>query len=197
MGLFVDGIVQAGQISGEQPWTDAEVSIPAGLHTVRWQAFRQGALPGGGGVGAWLDAVRLEGGGFDSWAALAGLKGADALPLADPDRDGRPNLLEYAFNLDPRSAVILPGGGATGRPPVGKIAGTGSNARLVLEYLRRKSGGITYTPVFGDDLRSWTTAVGSLTTSDLGGDWELVTVVDSVSLGSQGQRFGAVQVSLP
>jgi hypothetical protein len=38
---------------------------------------------------------------FNAWADSFGLEGEDALPRADPDGDGRPNLLEYAFGSDP------------------------------------------------------------------------------------------------
>jgi fibronectin-binding autotransporter adhesin len=40
---------------------------------------------------------------FDSWAASFGLTGEDAAPGADPDKDGRSNLLEFAFDESPIS----------------------------------------------------------------------------------------------
>ena len=40
---------------------------------------------------------------FEAWAAAAGLTGADALPLADPDSDGVVNYMERARKTDPRS----------------------------------------------------------------------------------------------
>lgn len=39
--------------------------------------------------------------GYDLWTAAAGLEGAAAAPDADPDGDGRPNLLEYALGASP------------------------------------------------------------------------------------------------
>jgi hypothetical protein len=38
---------------------------------------------------------------FDDWASQKGLTGADALPTADPDKDGIVNLLEYYMGLEP------------------------------------------------------------------------------------------------
>ena len=39
---------------------------------------------------------------LDAWAAAAGLTGADALPMADADRDGVSNLMEFALGMDPK-----------------------------------------------------------------------------------------------
>jgi hypothetical protein len=40
-------------------------------------------------------------GGYDAWAASYSLTGADALPTADPDKDGLNNSNEYAFGTNP------------------------------------------------------------------------------------------------
>lgn len=47
---------------------------------------------------------------FATWqeAALAGVAPADQGPLADPDRDGHPNLLEFAFLTDPTAPEASP-----------------------------------------------------------------------------------------
>ncbi|WP_193214021.1 beta strand repeat-containing protein [Luteolibacter marinus] len=41
---------------------------------------------------------------YDSWAAGYGLSGADALPDADPDKDGTINAVEFALHGDPTDA---------------------------------------------------------------------------------------------
>jgi hypothetical protein len=38
---------------------------------------------------------------YDAWAASYSLTGADALPTADPDKDGLNNNNEYAFGTNP------------------------------------------------------------------------------------------------
>lgn len=40
---------------------------------------------------------------YDSWASQSGLTGADALPTADPDKDGYTNRQEYAFGGNPNA----------------------------------------------------------------------------------------------
>ena len=52
----------------------------------------------------------VEGGGsvFDSWAAGYGLSGADAAAGADPDRDGVPNVMEFAVGSHPVRGGSVP-----------------------------------------------------------------------------------------
>jgi autotransporter-associated beta strand protein len=45
---------------------------------------------------------------FDQWALDNGLTGNDALPTADPDHDGIPNLDEFAFGGNPSSGTSFP-----------------------------------------------------------------------------------------
>lgn len=42
---------------------------------------------------------------FDTWANVNGLEGSDALLTADPDKDGRTNLEEFALDGDPMSGA--------------------------------------------------------------------------------------------
>jgi len=44
---------------------------------------------------------------YEVWAAAAGLTGADALPMADPDGDGVVNFMEYALKTDPLKPTVL------------------------------------------------------------------------------------------
>ena len=44
--------------------------------------------------------------GFSAWTESVGLYDANADPGADPEGDGTPNLLEYAFGLDPHQADL-------------------------------------------------------------------------------------------
>ncbi len=91
--------------------------------------------------------------GYDDWAEDWGLEGADALPDADPDGDGLPNLLEYALNTCP-----LQPGAAPLHSGVVEIA---DGRWLVLRY-RRWAGplaaGLGYSGESSLDLKEWTAA---------------------------------------
>ncbi|MEI7955373.1 MAG: choice-of-anchor D domain-containing protein, partial [Verrucomicrobiota bacterium] len=87
---------------------------------------------------------------FQGWTNAAGLPVGQAGPEQMPQGDGVPNLLKFAFNLDPTkpdTRVLSLGAGGTAGLPGGARAGGG----LRLEYLRRKASthpGITYTAQF-------------------------------------------------
>jgi len=98
-------------------------------------------------------------------AAIAG----DA---ADPDKDGIPNLMEYAFNGDPLSAggSILPVFGREGN-------------NLTLTYRQNDAAtDITYTVEQTSDLGSWTTANPTVTV--LSDDGSIKLVKASVPMGA-------------
>lgn len=86
---------------------------------------------------------------YDAWAVASGLDNTpnlDASPIADPDRDGMPNLLEYATRMNP----------AQHDPAPQSAAKNGS----VLEFLYRKNKAATdvsLTVEWSDDLspESW------------------------------------------
>lgn len=95
----VDGVTVAA-ISGELPWMEQSIEIPAGEHTVRWSYDKDDYISEGEDAG-WLGHVRLERG-FEQWTETAQLVGPAGEAEADPDGDGVPNLLEYGLGLDPR-----------------------------------------------------------------------------------------------
>jgi fibronectin-binding autotransporter adhesin len=102
---------------------------------------------------------------FIPWAAGFGLAGDDALPSADPDRDGQINLLEFALNSSPvsgtasrktRSAVTIVGGenALTYTLPVrvgAVFTGDTSKSATV--------AGLSYTIQGSDELSEWETMV--------------------------------------
>jgi hypothetical protein len=69
---------------------------------------------------------------------------------ADPDGDGFPNLLEYAFNADPK----LP---TTNSFLSGAMENSPNGVRFVVKFTRRKSPNeLTYTVETSSDLVHWT-----------------------------------------
>ena len=93
--------------------------------------------------------------GFPTWLALNNLSGANAAFGADPDNDGRPNLLEYSVGSDPARAewagddLSL----TTDRP-----------GHWIARYPRnREAAGITTLVENSSDLVTWTTLTGTPT----------------------------------
>ncbi len=119
--------------------------------------------------------------------------------LQDPDRDGRVNLLEYAFNTDPLEAdpaTIIPGAGDRGSPAVYR-----EGDRLVVEFVRRRDAGgpgLIYTPQFSSELAgaaAWVDAE-SAAPSVIDAHWERVRARSPASIGAAPAAFARVQVEL-
>jgi hypothetical protein len=87
---------------------------------------------------------------FNSWAAAAGLSGANALPGADPDKDGQTNFAEYAFNTSPTAAGPAPQSAGTAI-----IAGQPWLAVHYRRWADREAAGMTYSPQGSDSLTGW------------------------------------------
>ena len=117
---------------------------------------------------------------------------------ADADGDGVANVLEFAFNLDPRVTDRHELTGDSGLP-VTTVQATPAGPRLTVEFLRRKAAGnpgITSQAVFSSDLASaaWETAASEAVTS-LDETWERVLATDPAPAGAP-RRFGRVSVSV-
>ncbi len=107
--FHLDGVLQSGRIGGEVDWAPRTHSIPTGVHTLRWR-YVKNANTVAGSDAAWVDEVVWTAtdpylawaGGFFNAGQLA--DPAISGPAADPDADGRPNLLEYALGTSPIAA---------------------------------------------------------------------------------------------
>jgi len=129
----------------------------------------------------------------------------NAADAEDLDRDGIPNLLEYAFGLNPvvpDPAVMAPGALTPGGLPSITAVGTGQSRLLALEYFRRKAStepAITYEPQFSDNLSAagpgaWQAATGTETVTSIDDEWERVVIIDGGTPG-KASRFGRVNVT--
>jgi hypothetical protein len=99
---------------------------------------------------------------YQDWATGYGLSGAAAAPSADPDGDGVPNAVEYAFNLSPlvRDQSAL--------PPIQLQSQTVGNQRgtyLTVQFPRQLGAtNLTYVLQVSTNLATWTplyTAAGT------------------------------------
>ena len=122
----LDGVSQES-ISGDSGvWATRTVSIPAGVHTVRWRYAKDSSTADGSDTG-YVDGVAYTpqlstGAPYQKWIAgyfplsqqgNAWITG----PTEDPDKDGRSNFSEYAFGGSPATAD------AASMPTVARVGG--------------------------------------------------------------------------
>ena len=109
--------------------------------------------------------------------------------LADPDRDGRNNALEYALFTDPTVADTAL------NPPKVSLLQSGSERYLKLTYTRRKNApDLVIAAKAGMNLQAWTLS-GATTTLD-NGLTESVTIQDSAPTTTTNKRFLRLEVSI-
>ena len=121
--------------------------------------------------------------------------------MADEDRDGIVNLLEYAFGGSPNTSSML--STEHGGPLLPRVSMTHATGQSYLEirYYRRRVGTqpieATYEAQFANTLEpmSWQTQTLNLSTQTINAQWELVTVRDAQPLSSHPTRFARVKVT--
>jgi len=117
--------------------------------------------------------------------------------LADPDKDGIENLLEFALNLDPtfnERAPMIPTTGLRGLPAV-RLENL-SGDRLTVEFVRRtpaSGAGLTYIAEFSTDLVTWQ-ATGTEASTALNSRWDRVKITDTVTTIDEVLRFARLRV---
>lgn len=133
---------------------------------------------------------------YSAWTSqhLTGRPEADRHPLANPDGDRFPNLLEYALGLDPLAAD---GEGAISETMVKKDGET----YLAITYTRRTDrGDIEFVVEVGGDLAAWTSNTGGGTvtviesTTGHGDGRETVTERDATPARTVPRRFIRLRV---
>jgi len=125
---------------------------------------------------------------FETYAANAGLTGADASAEAMPFGDGISNWVKYAFKIPLNVRYGIDSGAGVGLPVL-RIDGS----VLRLEYIQRKNAGLVYTPMISSTLAAddFTPLEGERIVSEIGNGFERV-VVES-TLGPN--RFAYVKVT--
>ncbi len=135
---------------------------------------------------------------YDKWARDNGLTGSAALPGADPDGDGRPNLLELALNSNPKAKDAA--------APLVTVDPT--TRRLTATFTRVPSlRDVGYEVQVTGDFVNWTTiassvngapmtSAGAFSVNDAGGSAPTtVTVVDDATPGSSSRRAMRIKIS--
>ncbi|MEY4568901.1 MAG: hypothetical protein RLZZ398_340 [Verrucomicrobiota bacterium] len=157
--FHLDGVLQAGRISGTVDWVQKTYPLTAGPHTLRWR-YLKNANTVTGSDAAWVDQIEWTPSATDpytTWAAgffnstqLANpaISGHDV----DYDNDGVPTLLEYLFGGNP----TLPSSGLL--PTVTKAPGSNN---VVFTYKRKTAAtGVTQVIEHSANLAPpWTPAV--------------------------------------
>lgn len=137
-------------------------------------------------------------GGLDAWLPPSM---PDRAPAAAPHHDGVPNLLKYAFNLDPATPdrrELIPGSGLAGLPSIGR-QGSGSATVFRYEFLRRIGSGLVYAPEKSStlDAASWQPLTVPPVVVPISPWWERVIYEEPVDPLLLSRCFGRVRVSLP
>ncbi|MBS0660031.1 MAG: delta-60 repeat domain-containing protein [Verrucomicrobia bacterium] len=111
---------------------------------------------------------------------------------ADPDGDGVSNLLEFAFNSNPRSAS------SSIRPTVSLVNSGGSFANEITFPRRLFTPGLTYIVETSSDLQTWTSGASQLSLGASDGVTQVVTFRDNTSLSvATPRRFIRLRVIRP
>nr|MCU0781804.1 hypothetical protein [Akkermansiaceae bacterium] len=150
-------------------------------------AFETGAFPGSG---TWSLAVAgsqlilaYQPDPYAAWTAGIDWQGEDSGPLADPERDGLPNLLEFALGGDP----LVPDTGIAPRPWLA------ADGRLAITFWRRADPALHYqVEAAASPAGPWLTVWASTGPANTAGP---VTVADVPPPGTPPARFLRLRVT--
>lgn len=127
---------------------------------------------------------------FAQWqiAKLNAMPAAQQSPLADPDGDGLPNLIECALDLNPLASDF------TTATPVSLTESTGQNYATLRHRRLRQLAGVSYVVESSGDLYTWNPAQ-EISATLMSDGTELVEARDTVPTSS-GSRFIRLRVTL-
>jgi probable HAF family extracellular repeat protein len=186
--------------AGDRPYNPGS-DFQLGRYGVDTTANRVWAVVNGEGRFGVMGASLPPASGYASWAAAFGLPPtADA--SRDTDMDGVVDLLEFAFNLDPKVRsvdIIGKSDGGSGLPWIGFGDGI-EPRRLTVVFVRRTgpmSDGLTYQAEFASALDGpWEVSTLPVVVNPIDSSWERVVVEDSAQTPASPVRFGRVKVAI-
>lgn len=113
LSLLGDGVTLRSLFSSSD-WASYEVFVPNGSHQLEITMLNRDASGAVAGQ-AWVDGLRYRRSGgetFEEWServfGSSNISIMDTGITGDPERDGLPNLAEYAFGFDPLAAEVFP-----------------------------------------------------------------------------------------
>lgn len=135
---------------------------------------------------------------LSNWASTEGLASGQDGPDADPDQDGRKNLLEYALMSSPGTA------NGSADPALNTVT-EGADKKATITFKVRKFAALTYTVEAASSFNSWTPiwtstsgfAVPAVSAAVNNADHTLVTIKDSVPYSDTTPRFLRLKVTSP
>ncbi|MBL9184375.1 MAG: peptidylprolyl isomerase [Verrucomicrobiaceae bacterium] len=133
-----------------------------------------------------------------AWATAEGLPSGQDGPDADPDNDGRKNLLEYAL-------MSSPGTSNGSSDPVVSSTTDGADKKASITFKVRKFATLTYTVEGSSNLTSWSTVwtstdgfgAANVASAANNADHTLVTIKDNVPYTDATPRFLRLKVTSP
>jgi hypothetical protein len=109
--------------------------------------------------------------------------------LADPDGDGRVNLMEYALGMDPST-----GGDAGHGIQAGTVTVSGSTYNTLTFNHRLTDPALSYVVEVSSDQQAWDTAGVTLTSTPFDANFNTITAQDGTAIPAVGARFIRLRV---
>jgi hypothetical protein len=209
--FLINGVEQPGNISGLVDWQGFQQVLGSGQHVLQWRYRKDGSTSANADTG-WVSQIRWAPtpttATFTNWQAqhFNSAQLADPLisgPLADPDRDGHSNLIEYAMGLSPTSHSAVSQFMST------QMSGPAEQERLRLSlrvpdplptgvsYLVQGTDDLNPSNwdfiAVGDSINGWS-GVNPVTQDTPSGGYRMIHVSDSETQQTSTRRFMRMQV---
>lgn len=170
--------------------TAAEFTAPVSIRAADYWVRISNAISHEDSGGVTAAIVGFGSPGYQSWAVSEGL--ADLAPRADPDQDGMSNLVEYAFNTDPRKP-------SADQAPVGRVVSLYGVPSLEMTIRKRRVSDVAIRYESSVDLKTWSDKQLNWMIFDADADGDGTTELYRVylPLDSAGRGFMRVKVSDP